>query len=267
VFRETERKGCTSIDVWELDLANYQSVLAFGDRVRTQLPRLDAFIANAGLELHEFQTAEGLEMHLTVNVVSTLLSGIVVLPKLKQTSKEHGLQTTLTFCGSSYHIFGPDAEFDAGFPDDVDMFDVLSDQSKTDIVWRYSLSKLMVHQCARELAACVSQSADTKTSDVVVNFVNPGWCGTEISRARPHPAAEKVAFALMGWTAEKGSRVYVHAMAAGKESHGKYISECQIKPDSQYMRSERGLRIQKKIWSDLMLRIGGISPKVAGYVR
>lgn len=218
------------------------------------------------MELHEFKTAEGLEMHLAVNVVSTFLSAIAVLPKLRQTSNEHGVQTTLTLCGSSYHLFGPDAEFDAGLTDDVDMFDVLSDPSKANMLMRYPLSKLMVHQCFRELAACVTHSANIKISDVVVNIVNPGWCGTELARDRSHSAVEKTAFALMGWTPEKGSRVYVHAMAAGEESHGKYLSECQIKLESQYVRSERGMRIQKKMWNDLMSRIGGLSPEVASYV-
>jgi retinol dehydrogenase-12 len=102
------------------DLASYQSVLAFGARVRTQLPRIDAFIANTGMELQEFKIAEGLVMHLTVHVVSTFLSAINILPKLQQTSM--------------YHIFGPDEEFDAGLPEDVDMFEVPSDPKRTDII-------------------------------------------------------------------------------------------------------------------------------------
>ncbi|KAF1946252.1 hypothetical protein EJ02DRAFT_508796 [Clathrospora elynae] len=54
VFQDTACKGRTNIEVWELDLADYQSILAFGERVRTQLPRLHAFIANAGMEDQEF---------------------------------------------------------------------------------------------------------------------------------------------------------------------------------------------------------------------
>lgn len=99
------------------------------------------------MELQEYREAEGLEIHLTVNVLSTFLSAIAALPKLRATALEHNVQTKLTFCGSMYHIFGPDAEFDKGVPDDVEMFDALStsDSAKTDIVWRYALSKLMVH--------------------------------------------------------------------------------------------------------------------------
>jgi retinol dehydrogenase-12 len=234
--------------------------------VRTELPRLDAYIANAAMELQEYRTTEDLEMHLCVNVVSTFLSAIAILPKLRQTAQDHNIQTTLTFCGSMYHIFGPDSEFDAGLPDNVDMFDTLSnpDPAKTDMIWRYALSKLMVHQCFHELVGALAKRNDY--SNVVVNLINPGWCGTELSRAKPHPSMERLSFALMGWTGEKGSRMYVYALAEGKKSHGKYLSECQEKIESQFVRSERGRRIQRKMWEDLMGRIQRISPEVAGYI-
>ncbi|KAB2108422.1 hypothetical protein AG0111_0g3371 [Alternaria gaisen] len=265
IYRDTSCTGHTNIEVWELDLASYQSVLAFGERVRTQLPRLDAFIANAGMELQEFRKAEDLEIHLTVNVVSTFLGAIAVLPKLQETAKTHDVQTSLTFCGSMYHIFGPDDEFEAGLPDDKDMFEELSNPVRTDIIWRYALSKLMDHLCFHELTKTLSESA-TDYSQVVVNLINPGWCGTELSRAKPHPFGERVAFVLMGWTAEKGSRAYVHAIVAGKESHGKYLSECQVKQESQFVRSERGRHIQEKAWKDLVSRFGKISPEIMSFI-
>jgi retinol dehydrogenase-12 len=236
--------------------------------VRTQLSRLDAFIANAGMELQEYREAEGLEIHLTVNVVSMFLSAIAILPKLRETAKSHKVQPTLTFCGSMYHIFGPDTEFDKGLPEHVDMFDALStsDPAETDIIWRYALSKLMVHQCYHELVGALSQSEVWSESEVLINLINPGWCGTELSRAKPHPLMERVCFSLMGWTAEKGSRMYVYALAAGRNSHGKYLSECQTKIESQFVRSERGRMIQMKLWKDLMGRITVISPEVAAII-
>lgn len=267
IIRDTKCHAHTAISVWTLDLAKYSSVLSFGERVRSELPRLDAFVANAGLELQKYSTAEDLEIHLTVNVVSTFLSIIAVLPKLQETARDHNVHTTSTICGSMYHIFGPDEEFDAGMSEDVDMFDTLStsDPAKTDIIWRYALSKLMVHQCFHGLVAALGKT--NEYFDVVINLVNPGWCGTNLSRAKPSNLGEQICFALMGWTAEKGSRPYIHAMAQGSKSHGKYLSECQVKPESRYVRSKRGRKIQKKMWDDLMRRIGRISPEVASYVR
>jgi hypothetical protein len=34
---------------------------------------------------------------------------------------------------------------------------------------------------------------------------------------------------LVGRTAEQGSRTLIHAAVAGEESHGKFLSECEIK--------------------------------------
>lgn len=265
ILKETGCADRTNIEVWELDLANFASVLAFGERVRIELERLDAFIANAGVEVQTFDTAEGLELQLTVNVVSCFLCAIAVLPKLQQTAQANNIDTTLTFCGSMYHIFGPDAELD--IPEDADTFETLSDINRTDIVWRYALTKLMVHHCCHRLAACLSNDSKQDWSRVVINMVNPGWCATELSRAKPHPFGERVIFACIGWTSEKGSRVYPHALSAGRESHGRYLSECQLKQESAYIRSTRGRRNEEKIWKDLIRRIQAISPEVAAFIK
>jgi NAD(P)-dependent dehydrogenase (short-subunit alcohol dehydrogenase family) len=147
--------------------------------------------------------------------------------------------------------------------DDVDMFDALSSPEKTDIIWRYAMSKLMVHLCFYQLVQTLSKG---DWSDVVVNLINPGWCGTDLSRAKPHPVIERISFALMGWSAEKGSRIYVYALAAGKKSNGTYMSECQFRNESAFVRSDRGRRIERKVWKDLMTRIGKISAEVADFI-
>jgi retinol dehydrogenase-12 len=263
---ETKCGKDTKLEVWDLDLSSYDSVVGFGKRVCTELHRLDAFIANAGMEAQTFQVAEDIEKHLTVNVVSCFLSAIACLPLLRETSNDFDTHTTLTFCGSMYHIFGPDNEFDAGLSEDSDMFDVLSDPTRTDVVWRYALSKLMVHQCFHELVAHVDQDLKHADSRLIINIVNPGWCGTELSRAKPSNLGEKFCFALMGWTAEKGSRIYLHALAAGRRSHGQYLSEDSSKVESQYVRSDRGRQIQAKMWRDLVNRMVKVAPEVAGLV-
>lgn len=263
---ETKSGANTKFDVWDLDLSSYDSVLGFSKRACAELHRLDAFVANAGMEVQTFQVAETIEKHLAVNVVSCFISAIACLPLLKKTSNTFNVQTTLTFCGSMYHIFGPDEEFEAGLPEDADMFDALSDPTRTDIIWRYALSKLVVHQCFHELAERVDKDVKQTDSQVVVNIVNPGWCGTELSRAKDTSLGERFCFALLGWTAEKGSRIYLHALAAGQKSHGQYLSEGSNKIESNYVRSNRGRRIQAKLWKDLMNRIEEVAPEVAKYV-
>lgn len=38
----------------------------------------------------------------------------------------------------------------------------------------------------------------------------------------------KVMRAVMGWTAEEGSRALVHACIAGRESHGVFLSNAMV---------------------------------------
>jgi retinol dehydrogenase-12 len=71
----------------------------------------------------------------------------------------------------------------------------------------------------------------------------------------------------MGWTVEKRIRAYIHAMASEKDSHEKYLSLCQFKPESQFVQSERGRRIQEKMWNDVMKRIQRICREVAEFIR
>ncbi len=262
-----KQTGCgnrTSIEVWDVDLASYKSVLSFGARVRTQLPRLDAFIANAPVELMEFESAEGLELSLTVNVISTLLCGMAVLPKLRETAAKHETQTHLTFVGSSYHIFGPDSELEV--PADVDVFETLSQPNTANMPLRYALSKMMLHQCHAEFAHAAA-ALDSGKHRVVVNIANPGWCKTELVRSKEPVLSERITFSLVGWSAEKGSRAVIYAAAMGEESYGRYVSECRLKPESEFVRSNRGRQIQKRVWKDLRARIKKISPEVASFIQ
>lgn len=48
----------TSIDVWALDMSSFASVKAFGQRVNAELPRLDVFVANAGIQPGKWETTK-----------------------------------------------------------------------------------------------------------------------------------------------------------------------------------------------------------------
>lgn len=56
---------------------------------------------------------------------------------------------------------------------------------------------------------------------------------------------------LIGRTGEEGSRTLVHASSAGKVTHGRYLSECQIKPESQWVTSEAGQNFQERFAGEL----------------
>jgi len=99
---EESEKRFGVVEVWELDLAKYESVLAFAKRAKS-LDRLDVVVGNAGVFPFEFAMAEEDELTTTVNVVSTLLLGVSLVPKLRETSVKFGTVPVLTFTGSFTH--------------------------------------------------------------------------------------------------------------------------------------------------------------------
>jgi NAD(P)-dependent dehydrogenase (short-subunit alcohol dehydrogenase family) len=95
------------------------------------------------------------------------------------------------------------------------------------MVSSYPFSKFLLYMFLRELT---NRTPVTK-SGVIVNFVSPGICSTELDRNAHGPVGRQVKMArmIMGRTAEMGSRTLLHGLAAGSESHGKVLSECEIK--------------------------------------
>lgn len=85
---------------WALDLANYDSVKAFAKRAITELGRIDAVIENAAVAMAERHFAEGHLFPVTVNILSTLLLGVLLLPKLSESAKKFGILPHIAFVTS-----------------------------------------------------------------------------------------------------------------------------------------------------------------------
>ena len=126
ISQTTGRSGV--VEVWEVDLASYASVTAFAARVDKTLDRLDVVVGNAGVSILTFTRAEDNETMTTVNFVNTMLLGLLLLPKLRQTSVAYKKEVVLTFTGSFLHAI-------AAFPenDSDDIMRELADESKANM--------------------------------------------------------------------------------------------------------------------------------------
>lgn len=201
---------------------------------------------------------EGYENSLTVNVISTIMLSVVVLPKLKETAKSGGAHTNLVTVGSMQHVFAPSGELNV--EEGKKIFEVFSDEKSANMMGRYELSKLMVQMCEKEIAKKLSGGAKGGLSPGVVSCVNPGWCATELSRYYDKGKIVGAIFSMIGRTAEAGSRTLVHGATAGEETHGQYLSECLVKTESAFVRSQGGDRIQKRLWKELSDIIEKLAP-------
>lgn len=221
---ETELDRKDVIEVWDLDLDSYDSVKAFARKIEG-LERIDALVLNAGALISAWDVKEGNESNITINFMSNFLLAMSVLPHLQAIANKYEIKPRLVVVGSLSGLFA--GEQAKRFPK-TNILDDLNDQVKwkRDMPDRYAVSKFLEHMATRELAALVPVSE----SGVVMNLVNPGLCKTNLTRNVSVFDRIKgwLAKAAIGRTSEMGSRTLIHGIAATEESHGKYLTACEI---------------------------------------
>jgi retinol dehydrogenase 12 len=173
----------------------------------------------------QFAVAEDNEAHITINVISTLMFGILLIPKLRETAQATGQNTVLTFVGSWMHHV-------TSFPEQKSehiLYD-LAQEKGARMGDRYQVSKLMELLMVRELADRSTRSDRVGHEKVIMSVVNPGGVATTIDRE------PNLVFRIVGWiarktwlrTAEHGSRTLIHGAEGAPETHGQYLDECQV---------------------------------------
>jgi retinol dehydrogenase-12 len=131
---ERETKRANVVEVWELDLSSYASTQAFAKRAET-LPRIDAAIMNASVQTLAYSEAEGVELSLTVNVISTFLLAFMLLPLLRASAEKYDIKPVL-------NIVSSDLAGGAKVPEHkgANVFEVLSDETTANMMDRYVLT-------------------------------------------------------------------------------------------------------------------------------
>ncbi len=215
-----------TIDVWQLDMASYDSVQKFAQKVDSDLDRVDFVLLNAGMMSMSFSKVEstGHEEMLQVNYISTMLLTLLLLPILKKKKQEGQAPPHLTIVNAALSLV-------AAFPnrDKVPLlpsFD--TDQGTAFLHEIYNSSKLMAHSFLWQLVDYVS------ADDVIVNLADPAWVrGTDLARegGLAIRALAKGFGILTGRSKKVGASCFVDALVnKGKESHGCFIMSWQIHP-------------------------------------
>ncbi|MCJ1301959.1 hypothetical protein MMC08_004760 [Hypocenomyce scalaris] len=249
IEESTKRTGV--VEVWQLDLSSYESVKQFVKRAEG-LDRLDAIVENAGIATEKYQVFEDNESTITINVVSTFLLALMILPKLRETARKFNVTPRLSIVSSEVHGF-------TSFPEksSADIFKTLNDKETANMPDRYNVSKLLEVFYTRELAA---RTKANNKQDVIINFLNPGLCHSELARDGGwYLYILKLLFAR---STECGSRTLVNAVEAGQESHGQYMSNCTVSTPAPLVRSEEGAKAQKKVWDELSAKLEKIQPGI-----
>ena len=212
-----------SIEVWQLDLSSYESIIKFAHRAR-DLQSLDIAILNAGLyNVHESFSSTGYEESIQINYLSNILLALVLLPVIKEKRRGGGpgrivLVTSDTAAWAKFEERKSKPLLPA----------FKKNMTAWNMVERYGTSKLLGQLFLTELARHVPAAA------VTVACANPGFCrGSNLGR-QAHGLmrfAYKMVSSLMGRTCSVGARIIVHAATVlGEEVHGQYVEDAKIQP-------------------------------------
>ncbi|KAE9364242.1 NAD(P)-binding protein [Stipitochalara longipes BDJ] len=255
-------RAASSIEVWDLDMQSYVSIKAFCAKANN-LPRLDALLENAGIMTKYFKMVAGYEATITTNVIGTFLLALGILPKLKQSAAEYKMQARLSIVASDLHFI---AKFPEGQSKDI--FAALNDEKKANMGmerWVYAVSKLLQVFGVRELASRIGHESKTTSPSVIINCMTPGACKSDFDRESTGFAKTMSNFmsAMLARTAEEGSRTLVAGLAAGEDSHGAYMADCQIHQPGPMVLGSDGKALQKKSWEQLLNQLETIQPGIS----
>lgn len=219
ILARTARPESTIVVV-TVDLSTFDSVRSFIAALEGVTTRLDVALLNAGLGNPSYETApSGREMALQVNVLSTALMAILLLPLLRRTADATGQRPHLTFVNSIGHSMVDRA----WFSEKGSLLDAASDREKWDASRSYLIVKLIGMAVMKAIAGVTAACQGTHGPQVIVNAVCPGVCKTDLGRKFGLVSHLFMApfQAIFARSAEQGSRSLVSATALDPESHGR----------------------------------------------
>ncbi|KAI9708166.1 MAG: hypothetical protein M1820_004120 [Bogoriella megaspora] len=249
--------GCRKdvIENFELDMGSYASVESFVKQVTSKYSAIHAAVLNAGVAPPAYKaSAEGWEMALQVNVISTAYLAILLLPKLRETGVATGSPTHLEFVSSVAHgDIKPET-----IEDKTSILGRLNDESNFSFTSQYSITKLL------EMWVMVSVAAKTSSSQVIVDASCPSLCRSTLGRdfsvfLRGPDTLVKMIF---GRTTEQGSRILVSGVTVKENAHGGFWSHDRVATLGTIVTSEEGKRLGSQFWDEVIGVLKKRNPEV-----
>uniref|UniRef100_A0A8H7NMP2 Uncharacterized protein n=1 Tax=Bionectria ochroleuca TaxID=29856 RepID=A0A8H7NMP2_BIOOC len=250
-----------TIDVYQLDMLDYDSIQAFASRVDKEVDRLEYVVLNAGISPHEFRESKyGFESALQVNLISTTLLALLLLPKLME-SQTPFFTPVLELVGSGTHqrLRGLLPDTDNPDKDPLEVYNTRESFEAFGFLEQYSLSKLFLMYVQWHLMDLVEdESSDLVRAFVVV--VGPGPTQSAITREFDNRSLLfRMAFSvvyLMMKTAEQGARVYLSGLALGARGHGRFWQWDSIDRPAYYCTDPNATVRSKRVWSSIITALG-----------
>jgi NAD(P)-dependent dehydrogenase (short-subunit alcohol dehydrogenase family) len=248
-------------EVWQLDMNSYDGVIALAQRAVTELDHLDVAILNAGVRKAAHTLSKhGWEEDLQVNVLSTTLLGILLLPKLKESQNHTGKIPVLEFVNSGMHASVDIAQ------DIRDSPSILAEYTRLERFNpqnQYAVSKLLL------MYATLSLAAITSSSEVIITSVCPGVVVTNLARDIKVPGIN-ILLAIMrvtvARTAEQGANTYVSGASQNQQLHGRFWKNDVIQPPGKSISGKENDEFGLRIWKEIMQSLVQYVPEVRQFM-
>ncbi|OTB01340.1 hypothetical protein M426DRAFT_14503 [Hypoxylon sp. CI-4A] len=264
--------GCTDrkrVLVWPIDLESFASVQAFAARTRKYVVeeggRLDMAIMNAGLASGEFAlTSDGWERTFQINVLSTALLSLQLLPLLLRTREQNPSTTPhLTIVASDIYsmVKFRERNNDPLFPTLNNKDSWKKSQAAGGPVERYALTKLLDFWITMELARLTPRDEHGHPL-VVVNAVAPGFCKSDLLTREKAPLMLKIVQTLVARKVEEGSKTLIDGVAHGEESHGKWLESQIITEPGALVTGADAAVIKEKVWREIIATLKKVDPEL-----
>ncbi|GAA5911590.1 hypothetical protein JCM8208_005684 [Rhodotorula glutinis] len=245
-----------------LEYSSFASVRAFAKELNESVPRLDFAVLNAGVaNTKHIETKDGWSEDVQVNVISTGLLGVLLLPKLQQTAKlpqpsgaePVNLKPQLHIVASEVHwwLRPTTAKIlveasDAGCLLKTTSSPKYRKQVPFDEI--YNTTKLLCILMARKMR-------------VVGVAGHPGHLVVAGSLQKRSSLINAVS-----WRGEFGTRTYLHAML---EPHpqGTFVFQGKEQPTSRFSCSADGVRMESEMWKEASQIFREVAPEVDEMLR
>ncbi|POS74716.1 dehydrogenase/reductase SDR family member 13 [Diaporthe helianthi] len=227
------------VDVWQVDLGSFES--------------------NAGVAIGTYVECDGgFESTIAVNVVSTFLMALLLLPVLRRSAARHNVAPNLVVVSSDALLFAKFSERHQ--PNIFDAFKGRASMNED----RYNTSKLLEVLIVRQLA-----SEMVPNDPVIINTLTPGLCRSNLFRHSGGllRALLEIGVRIIGRSSEVGSRCLISAAAGGRETHGGYMENCKLRDPGPFVTSDEGKKVQKRVYVELLEVLEEVEPGITKNVR
>ncbi|KAF2629666.1 short-chain dehydrogenase/reductase family protein-like protein [Macroventuria anomochaeta] len=234
------------LEVWELDMMSYDSVVAFAELAR-ELEHLDVAILNAGLRRSSYHAGEqGWEEDLQVNTLSSVLLGVLLLPKLKQSKHYTGKTPVLEFVNSGLHQ-------SAVVPTEVRQQPSILEYYNTREHFRegsqYKYSKVFLMYATNKLASEIS------SADAIITSISPGFVHSNLGRDHYFPGvyvlAAVIIFLIMK-SPSQGANLILSGTSQGEAVHGRFWQDDKIQPVPLAVAGTEMKELGLRVWDEIV---------------